>query len=252
MKRILTTLSQKWPEYLLEILVLIIGIYGAFVLDNWNEWRKERIEEKKLCEQLKLDYEANLKQLDQKIGLHRVCVRSGFAIHTAMDRETGDIDSLLNYLSILSIDPTFDPINNDLAASGQINLITDPELNRLLSNWTSDLAALREMEIMWQGRVYGQFLDIVNDMGIERDIQSRFWNISEVHSDWLLDENINELRPVSPSRIPSDIVPILENKKLEGIIAMGIVMNQGAIEQSLAIRKRILKTIELLNQQLEK
>ena len=61
MKRIFYTLKEKWPEYILEILVITIGILGAFLLNSWNENYKTREEERVLLLDLKSDLEKTRK-----------------------------------------------------------------------------------------------------------------------------------------------------------------------------------------------
>ncbi|MEO9476357.1 MAG: hypothetical protein ABJG41_12510 [Cyclobacteriaceae bacterium] len=253
MNRILTTLSEKWPEYLLEIFVLIIGIYGAFAVDNWNENRKCLKDEQALYDQLLLDYEANLAQLEQKIFMHEQSIKSGFAILQAIDYpENINYDSLTSHLAIFSIDPTFDPIANDLVGSGKINLIQNPELNRFLSNWESDFVAFKEIELMWQGRVYDQLLSILIELGINRDVDSQFWKNGTLNSVWLLDKESSGMQLISKSKSPPELKDILENKPLEGIVSHGIQMNQAAAEQGIALKKRIEHTISLLNSKKKK
>ena len=67
MKRVLTTLSEKWPEYLLEIIVLIIGIYGAFVLDNWNEDRMNEEAIRKIIQQVDRELEKDIQYSNSMI-----------------------------------------------------------------------------------------------------------------------------------------------------------------------------------------
>ena len=63
MKRMLTTLKEKWPEYFFEILVLVTGIYGAFELANYGENRNRKRAELEILKSCKIELIADLKDI---------------------------------------------------------------------------------------------------------------------------------------------------------------------------------------------
>ncbi|MCO5726081.1 hypothetical protein [Robiginitalea marina] len=68
MKRILHTLKEKWPEYLLEIVVLVIGIYGAFELSNYGEGQARRRAEIEILKGCRTELLADLADIDLNIS----------------------------------------------------------------------------------------------------------------------------------------------------------------------------------------
>ena len=61
---------SKYFKYAIgEILLVMIGILLALQVNNWNENRKERLQEIILLEQLLSDFNSNLEQLDQKMSM---------------------------------------------------------------------------------------------------------------------------------------------------------------------------------------
>ena len=47
-----------------EIALVVIGILIALQINNWNEWRKDRITEKEILHSLKDNFELNIKTLE--------------------------------------------------------------------------------------------------------------------------------------------------------------------------------------------
>lgn len=77
MKKILTTLQEKWAEYLIEICVIILGIFGALMLDNWNTQQLENEKEIQLLEQLKEDLLRTKHDFDLNLRVQKRVFESG-------------------------------------------------------------------------------------------------------------------------------------------------------------------------------
>tara|TARA_R110002051_G_scaffold146640_1_gene219355 strand:+ start:6406 stop:7191 length:786 start_codon:yes stop_codon:yes gene_type:complete len=252
-QRLLT--DNKFSKYLLyaigEIILVVLGILIALQINNWNEKRKDRLKEQVVLKKLQEDYQSNLLQLEEKMKTRDKIIISGLQLLKAFDQPIGiNRDSIIKDIAILNNDPTFDPIQNNLTSSGNLILISNNRLNNLLSNWTSDVIAVKETEVIWADKVNDQLDLITGDLGIGRDVANSFLNNSS-HL-WLLDGNPNSFNmEIGNSNLGTPINEILANQKLESIIGTGISVNKSANVQSQALRNRIHEILELIDKEIK-
>jgi hypothetical protein len=248
---LLESKTGKYFKYAIgEIVLVVIGILIALQINNFNEQRKDSEKEQVVLKQLKEDYETDLNQLRQKMAMRDGIVLSALNVLKAIDYPDKIVrDSLIINLAKIDNDPTFDPIENDLISSGNLRLIKNEKLKRLLSNWSSDVIALQELEAIWTNKIVQQYEPLLSKLGITRDVTD-YW-VNSHNQSGLLDENsyVNET-VIGSSKNSSSILEITNNRDIEGNVSEAISYNKLANTQSVALIKRISEIIELIESEI--
>lgn len=217
MKRIFTTLKQKWPEYLLEILVLIIGIYGAFALEEWREERLERKAELRALTDLSAEFKANAEVLAED----RDYKTKGIEYTTAR------IDAIHNEdLFPLIMKERFywhgaysyngsNAVLNSLLTSGQISVIQNDSLKYLLSAWPEIVTDFKEDENL--------HIDFI--VNVYTNYQREHLSIGEVPPDEVSKDEWLAERPALRDRyIRAMNDPLLMNMLQNNLVYIEIIM----------------------------
>ncbi|MFY0629652.1 MAG: hypothetical protein JXR05_04670 [Flavobacteriaceae bacterium] len=244
--------TGKYFKYAIgEIILVVIGILIALSINNWNEGRKNNAKEQQILIQLKDEYNANLLQLEQKITNRKKIIDAANNVLHHIDVSLKiNTDSLNSYLNIMIGAPTFKPIENNLINSGNILLIKNEKLNQLLTTWPSNVGAVQEIEKIWLTKMWGSVIPLFNDYGILRDGLYKWWK-DEQNIKWILDGTfINPFQEPKTSKALK-ASEILKKKELEGIISIAVSVNYAANLQSQVLHRRILKILELLNQEIK-
>jgi len=140
MKRILFTLKEKWPEYILEILVITIGIYGAFELANYGENRTRKRAEIEILKGCKTELIADL--VDIKLNMEELSKsqQSLNLIIEALENDEPYHDSLslhFNY-TLLPIHFVHSTSAFEALKSKGLDIVTNPNIRiKLISLYDS-------------------------------------------------------------------------------------------------------------------
>ena len=245
--------TSKYFKYAIgEIVLVVIGILIALQINNWNEQRKERLEEKELLEQLKSEFQSNLEQLDQKIVIRERMIQSSIKLLYYIDHPAErNNDSILKHAGQIVLAPTFDPIVNDIISSGRIQLIQNNILKEKLSRWTSELIQVTEEEQAWLNFRTNYYGPALLKYYSYRNIIDGYWK-NNMPSQFELDEDIdNDNLSLGKSKTVVNITALLESTVFESIAANCASLSKITNNQSYSLRNRIVEILELIENDLK-
>jgi len=215
--------TGKYFKYAIgEIILVVIGILIALQINNWNEQRKENINEQAILKRLEKEFISNREQLLDKIQLRNNLIESCRQLLEYFDKpENATRNNILVFLSTIQ-PPTFDPIQNDLVSSGNIEILKDEELKQLLVNWSTDVIQLQEVEQIFLRFCEQRFFPYLNEVDIQRDMAYTYWE--DAPKNLLESKQVKNLIPGKSKLITRTTNELLRDSKLEGKIAWSLII----------------------------
>ncbi len=130
-----------------EIALVMIGILLALQINNWNELRKQGLEEKALLERLQSEFIQNQSSLEKEIANYEwIMDEMNFLLsHTGTNPEPIAEFRFDTAFTRVSWIPRYSPFRgtiNSIINSGKIGIIENERLNSLLTNWPGYLDKL--------------------------------------------------------------------------------------------------------------
>tara|TARA_R110001592_G_scaffold13470_4_gene61741 strand:+ start:559 stop:1302 length:744 start_codon:yes stop_codon:yes gene_type:complete len=140
----------KYFKYAIgEIVLMVIGILIALQINNWNQERILRIEEKAIVKNIHNEYKQNKKLIKTSIKDSETCIYTLKTLMTLMGKDeefikAANIDSL--FFNAYNF-PIFRPSENTISGliqSGRIDIIQNQDLVNLIYEWGRTMKALTD------------------------------------------------------------------------------------------------------------
>ncbi|MCA0154401.1 DUF6090 family protein [Winogradskyella vincentii] len=151
-----------------EILLVVIGILIALQINTWNEERKERNREQAILKNLQLEYNSNIGNVaDAYNSFYEAYEASDKLLEIVASEDAinpQEVDALLDV--IINKTKSLDIITgtlDEIVSTGSLNLITDENLRKQLSNWSFFITDTQDDIVIYRDYLFGVFIPEITD-----------------------------------------------------------------------------------------
>ena len=158
----------KYSRYAIgEIVLIMVGILLALQLNNWNEYKKVRVVELQLLEDLKSELTTNLEQLTKAMEYHKISKDAAKKLLQIFNGEYEykkhtEVDSLLG---VVQWAWTFDPsmgVMDAIKNSGYFNAVQNSKLRKLIASYEELSIDAQEESKILQNLIINRYIPRVN------------------------------------------------------------------------------------------
>ncbi len=156
LRRLVTALrKQSWLTVVLELVVVVVGIFLGLQVDSWNEARKDRVLEQQYVASLKADFQADIEELDEAIALAKSRALLDRLLISTIDkgRVEGDPNEFIwaVFSSFLLNFPSYTRATiNDLLSTGNLQLLQDSNLKAAVAEYYTDIEYREQWKTNWR------------------------------------------------------------------------------------------------------
>jgi len=234
--------TSKYLKYAIgEIILVVIGILIALSINNWNENRLEKLEESRLLENIKIDFEQTIRELQGMNSNRQIILSSNYALIDIKIKDDFSnkekIDSLIGNTFIA---PTFNGKSGSLMVllnSGKINLLKNEALKKILFSWPS------EVEDMTEGEIDSKLLTNQSYIPLIR----KYANVSEII-------RTSTMLPIKPKDrglgLISDYKALLNNKEFENLLYQLELYSLDNIQETKSLIKISESIVDIIKSEL--
>ena len=226
-----------------EVILVVVGILIALQVNNWNEYRKEKVEEKKILLSLHNEISNNLESLQVVIDEKNKIINVNQYIINNIGKNgewksQKSLDSLMNYISLSGW--IFVPQNgvlNEIINSGKLLLIENDLIKNEIASLPQLISLITEEDRQYRLDLHQYFLPFL----------SKNYNLIELTRYRELLENYSF--KMGETNFPKSTPELLSSREFENILTIQSIWIKFSNELSINQKNKYLEIQNLIKKE---